>query len=71
MSRASLSGQLPTQVGRLTTLITLDASTNHLSPSVPAFLGALPRLQTLYLNGNWFLQPLAPNLFRATQLRRL
>lgn len=46
------SGGLPTSVGNLTSLVTLLASHNNLTGTIPASLAALPNLQTLDLSFN-------------------
>ena len=47
-----LSGQIPAQIGDLTSLRLLDLSSNALSGPIPAQIGDLGRLEVLYLFGN-------------------
>ena len=51
---SSLSGTIPTELGTLWSLETLDLSSNSLTGSIPAALGGLPELGTLRLSGNTF-----------------
>ncbi len=47
-----LTGEIPADLGNLTSLIRLDLSYNDLSGSVPGALGGLSSLEYLYLNNN-------------------
>ena len=46
-----LTGGIPTALGNLTNLVTLDLGSNQLGGGVPASLGNLTKLRNLYLGG--------------------
>ncbi|KAE9591977.1 hypothetical protein Lal_00038326 [Lupinus albus] len=54
VSNNSLSGTLPTEVGKLVHLGFLDLSENKFSGVIPSSLGSCTSLLTLYLQGNYF-----------------
>ncbi|OIW01169.1 hypothetical protein TanjilG_10330 [Lupinus angustifolius] len=54
VSYNSLSGTLPTEVGKLVHLGLLDLSENKFSGVIPSSLGSCTSLVTLYLQGNYF-----------------
>ncbi|CAN1744611.1 Probable LRR receptor-like serine/threonine-protein kinase At3g47570 [Linum perenne] len=64
LSRNSLSGQIPDEVGNLINLGRLDLSNNFLTGRIPANLGRCVRLETLNLMGNMF-QGSIPSSLRA------
>ena len=47
-----LSGEIPSDLGRLLDLRVLWLNDNRLTGSIPAELGRLPNLRSLYLSGN-------------------
>jgi Leucine-rich repeat (LRR) protein len=48
----NLTGKLPSWMGQLTALVTLDLHGNNISGPLPAFIGQLTTLKTLDLYGN-------------------
>ncbi|CAL0304421.1 unnamed protein product [Lupinus luteus] len=54
VSYNSLSGTLPTEIGKLVHLGLLDLSENKFSGVIPSSLGSCTSLVTLYLQGNYF-----------------
>jgi hypothetical protein len=64
----SLSGSLPTQLGTLTALITLQLGFNVCSGSLPKQLGVLTTLEEMYLEVNWLSGSLPTQLGVLTML---
>ncbi|CAJ2646902.1 unnamed protein product [Trifolium pratense] len=54
LSKNSLSGSLPKEVGKLLSINMLDVSENHLSGDIPRTIGECIDLEYLYLQGNSF-----------------
>ncbi|KAJ8770822.1 hypothetical protein K2173_021737 [Erythroxylum novogranatense] len=54
LSRNSLTGNLPSEVGNLKQLNTLDISANNLSGEIPTTIGQCLRMEKLYMNSNFF-----------------
>ncbi|TPX62048.1 hypothetical protein CcCBS67573_g08862 [Chytriomyces confervae] len=52
VSNSSLFGTIPTQLGKLTSLISIDLPYNQLSGSIPSELVQLHSLEVVHLNGN-------------------
>ncbi|MCO5554923.1 hypothetical protein L7F22_008461 [Adiantum nelumboides] len=67
----SISGSIPFQLGRLTTLLSLDLSSNQLSGSLPSSLNTLSTLETLVLGTNRLVGAVPNGLCRSTALRIL
>ncbi|KAK1422755.1 hypothetical protein QVD17_18041 [Tagetes erecta] len=63
-----LTGEIPKELGNITTLTTLDLEANRLSGTVPSELGRLPNLNSLRLSSNRFTGRLPTTL---GQLRNL
>ena len=68
---AQLEGSMPTQLGNLTRLFTLDLANNQLSGSIPTQLGSLTNLQRLDLSGNQLTGTIPTQLGSLTALRTL
>ncbi|KAI5079521.1 hypothetical protein GOP47_0005000 [Adiantum capillus-veneris] len=67
----SISGSIPTQLGHLTTLVSLDLSSNRLAGSLPSSFNVLSMLQTLVLGSNGLIGAVPNGLCRLTSLRIL
>ena len=52
LSRNQLTGEIPSELGGLSKLMTLNLRDNQLTGSIPAQLGNLTNLETLYLSRN-------------------
>ena len=57
-----LSGEIPAELGNLTSLESLDLIVNQLSGKIPPELGALANLRELYLSGNQLTGEIPPKL---------
>lgn len=71
LSRNNLVGILPSNIGRLTALETLDLSLNRLEGSLPASLGDMAFLMLLNLDFNRLEGSLPPSLGKLKQLQTL
>jgi len=67
----NLTGPLPTELGNLTGLQTLDLFDNGLTGPIPSSLGNLSTLFNLYLNSNTLTGPIPSQLGNLTTLLRL
>jgi Leucine-rich repeat (LRR) protein len=56
-----LAGSIPSTLGRLVALTTLDLGVNSLTASLPTELALLTRLETLYVNNNYLTGPVLPD----------
>lgn len=54
LSQNSLTGSLPTEVGKLKNINAVDLSENNLSSKIPETIGDCQSLEYLYLQGNSF-----------------
>ena len=68
LNRNQLSGELPTELGRLTNLERLELYWNQLSGEIPAELGDLDNLELLRLNGNQLSGEIPAELSRLSKL---
>ncbi len=66
-----LTGSIPPQIGRLSSLEWLELDDNDLTGSIPAELGNLSNLKHLYLFGNRLTGAIPPELGDLTSLRAL
>ena len=66
-----LTGELPSELSRLTKLEVLDLGYSDVSGSIPAWLGELTRMRSLYLDGNQFEGELPEELGNLVQLELL
>ena len=71
LSSNELSGTIPSSLGSLTHLRTLDLSSNELSGTVPSSLGSLTHLQELFLFGNELSGSIPSSLGSLTHLQLL
>jgi Leucine-rich repeat (LRR) protein len=71
LKRNNLAGTLPSSMGRLTALQTLDLSSNHLQGSLPASLGDMASLVLLDLDSNRLEGSLPLSLGKLPQLQTL
>ena len=53
LSYNSLGGEIPTSLGRLTSLVNLNLSHNNLSGSIPVSLGSMVSLSDINLSHNY------------------
>ena len=66
-----MSGDIPSELGNLTNLTTLNLSDNELSGEIPSELGNLTNLESLYLDHNALSGEIPSELGDLTNLRRL
>ena len=71
LSQNMLSGEIPAELGNLTSLERLYASRNMLSGEIPAELGNLTSLQRLFLSRNMLSGEIPAELGDMTSLQRL
>ncbi|KAJ9686892.1 hypothetical protein PVL29_015661 [Vitis rotundifolia] len=71
LAHTSFSGELPTSIGRLASLIKLDISSCNFTGLVPSSLGHLPQLSYLDLSSNSFSGQISSFLGNLTQLSYL
>ena len=71
LSRAGLSGHVPTELGRLEMLVWLDLDGNALTGSIPSELRKLANLRRLDLDGNALTGPIPPELGGMLNLEEL
>ena len=71
LGRNQLSGELPTELGNLTSLHNLSLHTNQLSGGIPEELGNLASLQSLWLPGNRLTGEIPAQLGNLTSLTGL
>ena len=66
-----LSGSIPSELGDLSALVTLDLRFNALTGSIPAELGRLSNLYSLFLRSNSLTGSIPSELGRLSRLKRL
>ena len=71
LSQNMLSGEIPAELGNLTSLQILSLWGNELSGEIPAELGNLTSLEILYLNENMLSGEIPAELGNLTSLQRL
>ncbi|CAA6667510.1 unnamed protein product [Spirodela intermedia] len=71
LSSSNLDGPIPTSIGNLTALVTLDLSNNNLTGPVPDILGELQSLQLLNLSRNEAIGAIPQNLCEKNQCESL
>jgi len=68
MKKNNLSGNIPPELGQLTSLQYLELDTNRLTGSIPTELGNLTELEYLYLSGNRLTGTIPVELLQLTNL---
>lgn len=71
LQKNNLTGTIPTALGNLSSLVTLELDTNKITGPIPAQLGNLTNLQFLYLAGNNFTGTIPVELANLTKLTLL
>ena len=71
LERHQLSGEIPAELGNLTSLRVLNLNGNKLSGEIPAELGNLTNLQSLYLDENQLSGEIPPELGNISDLEWL
>ncbi len=69
--KCGLAGNIPNELGRLSSLQKLALLFNQLTGEIPAALGRLSNLEFLYLNGNDLTGDIPPELSQLSQLEGL
>ena len=62
LSRNNLSGFIPSSLGNLTLLVTIDMENNEILGEIPQSIGHLSKLEELYLGGNALSGPLPSSM---------
>ena len=70
LMHCTVESEIPTEIGRLTTLHKLDLSENFLEGRIPSELGLL-QLENLYINHNYLAGPVPPELFNLSSVKGL
>jgi Leucine-rich repeat (LRR) protein len=71
LSGNDIKGTIPTQIDKLSSLISFDVSNNALTGNIPSQLGSLTLLESLYLSKNNFLTGTIPDLHKCDELTEL
>ena len=71
LERNNLQGELPAEIGTLTTLQYLNVRANHIRGTIPTEIGKLTRTTELYLGNNWISGTIPNEIGNCTSINTL